>query len=192
MSAITHGAIAQATVQVHQDYFPLLIGSKGATIKALQDKMEANITMPENEVMKSKQMQYVKLHAKSQAVCDKLKAEIKHLMKYYHSPVAQPGVVHLELDIPREQYHIIIGTKGQTMKSIKSNTRAEIHIPRETSLNPNVVVTGSASACAAAKKQISDAIARHASRQEEFANQRFEEAYGDDDYDDYDDEPYYN
>merc|ERR1719272_2280530 len=34
MSSITHGSVAQATVQVHQDYFPLLIGSKGATIKA--------------------------------------------------------------------------------------------------------------------------------------------------------------
>lgn len=191
MSSITHGSVAQATVQVHQDFFPLIIGSKGATIKALQDKMGANISMPENEVMKSKQMQYIKIHAQSQAACDKLKAEIKYLMRYYHSPVAQPGVVHVEIDIPREKFHIIIGTKGQTMKSIKSNTGAEVHIPRDTSLNSNVVLTGTPSACAAAKKQLGDAISRHAARQEEFANARFDE-YHDDDYDDYDNEPEYN
>ena len=86
------------------------------------------------------------------------------------------------MNIPKDRFHIIIGSKGATMKSIKGNSKADINIPRESSINPNVVLTGTMGAIASAKMQIENAIAKDDARQEQWENGYGQDEWGDDGY----------
>lgn len=185
MCKITHGNFVEGTCQVHPDYIPLIIGMKGKglkggeTIRGLQDNTGTNIVMPVS-TPGAKKMLYVKILGSKTGV-DRCKSAIKELMKYYHTDVVHKGITHLELDIPEGQHHVIIGKRGNTIRGIEGNTGAKINIPRPSSINPNVVITGTPSAIANAKKQIDNALIK--------SQQRDDDGYGyDANYDDYDDD----
>lgn len=187
MSRITHGDYKEGTVQVHPDYVPLIIGYKGRglkggeTIRALQERCGVNIVMPTGPNPFKKPL-YVKLLG-SPAGVDKCKAAIKELMRYYHTDVAHPGIKHLELDINDAEHSIIIGKRGQTIRGIEGNTGAKINIPRPTSINSKVVITGTPSQIDAAKKQVDNALRKYHERDQLDPY----EHYDDNDYDDDDD-----
>lgn len=54
----------------------------------------------------------------------------------------------------------LIGTKGQTIRSIQGNTRAKIYIPGKDSVNDKVVIVGTPPQVAAASSQVEKALAR--------------------------------
>eukprot|EP00039_Didymoeca_costata_P024728 m.11266 g.11266 ORF g.11266 m.11266 type:complete len:301 (-) comp4409_c0_seq1:47-949(-) len=192
MCQITHGNFVEGTVQVHPDFLPIIIGSKGKnlkggeTIRALQANTETSVVIPPNS-SHSKKMQYVKILGSRSGV-DRCKAAIKELMRYYHTDIAHPGIQHLEMDIPFGQHHVVVGRRGQTIRGIEGNTGCKINIPRDSSINPNVVIVGTPSGIAAAKRQIENALRKSQEKDEDgygydHMYEEDEEEYNNDDYD---------
>lgn len=67
---------------------------------------------------------------------------IKELIKYYHTAVTHPGVVHEEVDIPASYYNYVIGSKGAEIKHIQGNYSVSVHIPNSDSQCENILVVG--------------------------------------------------
>jgi rRNA processing protein Krr1/Pno1 len=71
------------------------------------------------------------------------KVIITELIKYYHTSVTHPGLVHAEMDVPPNLYKSIIGTRGAGTKLIQANFKVSVHIPNVDSVNKSVVIVGS-------------------------------------------------
>lgn len=85
MCSITHSNFVENFVLVHPDLFHLIIGESGKTIRALQDATSTKIIMP-SDPNPFKKAQHIKLVGQK-ANCDRVKAQIKNLTRFYHCEV---------------------------------------------------------------------------------------------------------
>mmetsp|Transcript_3705 Transcript_3705/g.9277 ORF Transcript_3705/g.9277 Transcript_3705/m.9277 type:complete len:447 (+) Transcript_3705:86-1426(+) len=181
-STITHPGFSEGSVQMLPMYFHILIGKAGVGIRGLQDRFNIKVAMPETKVsMDDTKAQYVKLVG-AKADIERAKADIKAMMRCYYSPTLSPHLTHIELDLGPNQLRDLIGHRGSTIKSIQGDTKTTIHTPRAHSLNPKVVVVGSAADVARARTQIDRALERAVANREARANERFDD-YAEDDED---------
>jgi len=158
----------ESTVSVHSSRFPDLIGSGGAVIKALQAATGARLNMPGDSRGANKNMQ-VRVSGPKASV-QAAKDAIRSIVQYYHSTATHPGFAHEEIDVAQEMFGHLIGPKGATLNHINNNFSVAVHIPRDSSANKNVVVTGLPVNVAKAAAHIRKKVADVQKREEEFKN----------------------
>jgi len=174
-----NGDFSEGSVEVHPDYFHLLIGPGGANIQKLQTVLEVKLAMPPRST--ANKPQWVKIVGSKPAI-EKAKSEIKSMMKFYYSKVINPEWTHVEMDLPSGNYPAIIGVRGNTIKSIQADTKCSVNIPRAHNKNQNVVLVGTAANIARAKTQVERAIERFAEQTQRSYDDQ------DDGWDDYSDD----
>ena len=85
---------------------------------------------------------------------------IKELIADGFSPLTHDNFVKKEVHFPKDKLHVLIGAKGQTIKSIQGNSKAKINIP-DRGTGPagesdvRITVVGTPEAVAQAEKEIS-------------------------------------
>jgi len=77
---------------------------------------------------------------------------IKDLIREGFSDLTHPGYVKAEVDFPKDKLALLIGPKGQTIKSIQGNTRTTIRTP--TVAGQPVIISGPPAGVAQAQKEI--------------------------------------
>mmetsp|Transcript_39143 Transcript_39143/g.88172 ORF Transcript_39143/g.88172 Transcript_39143/m.88172 type:complete len:117 (+) Transcript_39143:246-596(+) len=61
---------------------------------------------------------------------------------YFHHPITHPDTVHEEVEVPEWSVRFLIGKGGSELKHIQNNYKVKMNVPREHSLNKNVVIVG--------------------------------------------------
>jgi len=152
--ALAYDDFAENFVNVHPSCFPDLIGKNGAVVRKIKEELGVEINFPETQKNAPAAKKYkVTLAGKSQDV-EKARAVINNIMMYSHDELTHPGLVHEELEIEAWAWRYIIGTGGSEMKHIQNNFKVKVNIPREHSLNQQVLVVGENDAVYRAKAYI--------------------------------------
>mmetsp|Transcript_25188 Transcript_25188/g.27924 ORF Transcript_25188/g.27924 Transcript_25188/m.27924 type:complete len:228 (+) Transcript_25188:767-1450(+) len=138
---------------VPADRMAAVIGTKFANILAIQEKTNTQITTPDRESSSTKI--YI-VGAKADVA--NAKAAIKNLVLYDYCKYTHPGYVRVDVAYPHDLISLLIGTKGQTIKSIQGNSKCNITIPKIYKGIVNVV--GPKHGCESAKKQIENLLAK--------------------------------
>merc|ERR1719356_185381 len=131
---------AENFLQVYVQSLPEIIGSKGATIIKIKDELGVEINMPSKEEQGEKKCKIDMGGPKEQV--EKCKEVIDHILRYGHHEITHPGETHEELQVEEWAYGAIIGPKGSELRHMQKTFQVKINIPRETSLNQNVVIVG--------------------------------------------------
>jgi len=170
----------EASVAVHPSMLSELVGTKGATIRALQDGCNVKLTIPSSDwrpgdhgVFKPAQVGI----AGKREDCAKAKEAIQSIVRYHHHPITHPGLIHEEVDIEPEYYHAVIGTRGAEIRHIRGNFGCDVHIPNDDSFSQCVIVVGKSDMVGKAVAHIDNLIIR--------SNQRRERKFDDDDDEEY-------
>mmetsp|Transcript_12072 Transcript_12072/g.24982 ORF Transcript_12072/g.24982 Transcript_12072/m.24982 type:complete len:187 (+) Transcript_12072:731-1291(+) len=134
-------------VSVHPRYLAELVGSGGSTIRAIQTNLDVKVTIPPTDWKPNSpqvgKVKNVKVGvAGSKDACVKAKQCIQQIVRYHHSEVTHPGLIHEEVDIPPEFYHCVIGPRGSEIKHIRGNYQCDVHIPNEDSHSEYTIVVG--------------------------------------------------
>jgi len=132
-------------VKVHPSSFPDLIGSKGAVVRKIKEELKVEVNFPDvprDKGAAAGNKTYKVTLAGSAASVEKAKGVITNICMYYHDELTHPNMVHEELDIEQWAHRFIIGRGGSEMKHIQHNWDVKVNIPRDYSLNQNVVVVG--------------------------------------------------
>jgi rRNA processing protein Krr1/Pno1 len=142
--ALQYDDFSENFVQVHPSYFPDLIGKQGAVVRKIKEELGVEVNFPETQKNAQSSKKYkVGLAGSTQAV-EKAKNVINNIMMYSHDELTHPGEVHAELEIEAWAWRYIIGTAGSEMKHIQNNFKVKVCIPRDYSLNQQVLVVGEA------------------------------------------------
>jgi len=140
--ALSYDDFAENFVNVHPSCFPDLIGKQGAVVRKIKEELGVEVNFPETQKNAPPSKKYkVGLAGSAQAV-EKAKNVINNIMMYSHDELTHPGVVHEELEIESWAWRYIIGTAGSEMKHIQNNYKVKVSIPRDHSLNQQVLVVG--------------------------------------------------
>merc|ERR1712238_326017 len=73
---------------------------------------------------------------------EQAKDVINHIVMYGHHEITHPGASHAELEVETWKYSFLIGKGGSELKHIQKNWDVKVNIPRETSVNTNVLIVG--------------------------------------------------
>jgi len=148
----------EGSMSVPTCFHATLIGPKGVTIKKLKDIGNGvEISMPDRATGGER----VRLGGDSDDIA-KCKEAIDDLMKYTHSKIIDPALIHVELDIPESKLGRVIGTKGANVRHIQGTTGATVRTPDRRLgqyMNKNVILVGSQAQVNAAKKMIDATLA---------------------------------
>ena len=152
-STITHPGFVHDDVSVPEDKVGHIIGPSGAYIKAIQDKTKTRINLPEKDSGSSR----VTIVGKKEDVRN-ARLAIKELLTDGYSPLTHDGFVKREVAFPADKLHVLIGSKGQTIKSIQGNSKARIRIPERSAAQGQqevqIAVVGTSEQVAQAEKEI--------------------------------------
>lgn len=181
-SKYTHPDACEGNVHVPSKALGIVIGPQGAHIKAIQQKTGVKVITPD----RSSNSERVTLLGTKEGI-KRAKAAIKQLVTDGFSPLTHEGYIVEELAVPRHRFPVIIGPRGQTIKSIQGDTKASIKIPDVMDDNQNVRVIGSQAAVARAVKQVQKALERY---DEEQAGGKAPQRHQAEDEEE--DEPYYD
>lgn len=142
-------------------YLAEIIGKGGCYIKALQNHYGVKINTPNSVVAKDKPATanepVTKVKISIAGPREKVAAArntIKEIVKYFHSEVTHPGVIHLEMPVPNTMYNYIIGSKGSEIKHIQNSYKVSVHIPNANSVCQEVLIVGLPDNVAAAENHI--------------------------------------
>eukprot|EP00933_Yihiella_yeosuensis_P080007 TRINITY_DN93410_c0_g1_i1.p1 TRINITY_DN93410_c0_g1~~TRINITY_DN93410_c0_g1_i1.p1 ORF type:complete len:482 (-),score=175.76 TRINITY_DN93410_c0_g1_i1:355-1800(-) len=142
-TSLSYEDFSQASVQVHPSMFPELIGKQGAVIKKFKEELQVEVGMPQTppDAIKFKKKYTVTL-AGSNANVAKAKEAINEILKFYHSEVTHPGIVHEEVEIEPWQLQWVIGPKGSEIRHIQNNFHVKLYLAGENSVNPAHILVG--------------------------------------------------
>lgn len=144
-------------------HLPIIIGPKGSHIKAIEAHTGVKITTPtgfgkttvtqsgENVILPSK----VKIGLAGSR--DKLTIArnlILELIKYQHTTITHPNIIHIEMEIAPHYYNFIIGSKGSEIKHIQANYKVTVIIPNTESGHENLLILGEETNVLNAEKHI--------------------------------------
>jgi len=147
-------------VAVNPKHLPIIIGPKGAHIKAIESHTSVKITTPTGfsktapngeNILPSK----VKIGLAGSR--DKLTIArnlILELIKYQHTIITHPNIIHIEMDIASNYYNFIIGSKGSEIKHIQANYKVTVIIPNAESGHEKLLILGEETAVLNAEKHI--------------------------------------
>lgn len=153
----------ESYVAVHPKYLPDIIGKSGSVIRALNNHTGVKITVPTAPKQPGPDGKISKVKIGLAGQKDKVsqcRALIKDLTKFYVTEVTHPGQTYAELEIAKNYYNYIIGSKGSEIKHIQNSYKVQVHIPDEYSVNPNVLIVGEEANVQQAKKHIEKIIDR--------------------------------
>jgi len=137
---LTDPGVVGGSISVPEKSKALLLGPQGAHLKALQTAFTVKISVPNSESSSSQ----VQITGETANV-KKCKAEIKALLNDGFTEVTHPGWVKETVAFPQSMFGILIGPKGNTIKSIQGNNKpVKINMPDKGSLEDNVTVIGPA------------------------------------------------
>merc|ERR1719152_943401 len=63
-------------------------------------------------------------------------------MMYGHHELTHPGQAHKETHVEQWKFSFLIGKGGSEMRHIQNSYRVRVNIPREHSMNQNIVIVG--------------------------------------------------
>eukprot|EP00929_Paragymnodinium_shiwhaense_P124289 TRINITY_DN9944_c0_g2_i1.p1 TRINITY_DN9944_c0_g2~~TRINITY_DN9944_c0_g2_i1.p1 ORF type:complete len:533 (+),score=214.05 TRINITY_DN9944_c0_g2_i1:84-1601(+) len=149
---------AENVVMVHDTSFPDLIGKQGAVVIAMKKELNVEVSFPDTKGAKATGKRHKVTIAGATKNVEKAKEVINDILMYGHHEVTHPGDVHEEMEVPEWCYAALIGKKGSELKHIQNSFHVKVNIPRETSLNQNVVVVGDAMGVKRAKAHIEKAL----------------------------------
>jgi len=132
----------EGNVSVHPSVFPDLIGKQGAIIRKIKDELNVEVGIPQVPKNASKDKKFKVTLAGANDAVEKAKTVVTDICMYGHHELTHPGVLHEELDVATWQYAFLIGKGGSEMRHIQNNYHVRVNIPRDTSMNQNVVVIG--------------------------------------------------
>ena len=152
-STVTHPGWVHDDVSVEERHFGLIIGPGGKYIQAIQQKTATRINLPDKDSGSTR----VTIVGKKEDVRS-ARLAIKELITDGFSPLTHEQFVKREVAFPKDKLHILIGAKGQTIKSIQGNSKAKINIPERGSgvagEDARITVVGTPEAVAQAEKEI--------------------------------------
>lgn len=150
-SNLTHPGTLSDDLTVDPKDMGLIMGPQGATVKLIQKATGAEIKLPERNSNDKK----VLIVGEKEAV-RAAKAALKSLIADGYSPITHPEWIKEEVDFPADRFGILIGNKGQTIKSIQGNSKNQVRIklPERGSKSSTVTVVGLPAAVAQARKEI--------------------------------------
>jgi len=148
-SVLTHPTTLSDEMTVDPDSVGLILGAKGANLKAIQDSTKTRINLPDKNSSSKK----VTIVGEKEGV-KAAKAALRQLIADGFSPLTHPNWIKVEMDFPADKMSILIGKKGQTIKSIQGDTKARINLPEKNSNSSTISVCGPPEAVAKAEKQI--------------------------------------
>ena len=152
-STITHPGYVHDDLSVPDDKMGHIIGPSGAYIKAIQDKTKTRINLPDKDSGSSR----VTIVGKKEDVRS-ARLAIKELLTDGYSPLTHENFVKREVPYPADKLHVLIGSKGQTIKSIQGNSKARIRIPERSAAQGQsevlIAVVGTAEQVAQAEREI--------------------------------------
>ncbi len=152
-STITHVGFVHDDLSVPDDKMGHIIGPSGAYIKAIQDKTKTRINLPDKDSGSNR----VTIVGKKEDVRS-ARLAIKELLVDGYSPLTHEGFVKREVAFPADKLHVLIGAKGQTIKSIQGNSKARIRIPERSAAQGQsevqIAVVGTNEQVAQAEREI--------------------------------------
>ena len=165
-------------ISVHPRYLNEIVGPSGQTIKALQTTLDVKITIPPTDwkpnTVQVGQVKMVKVGiAGSKEGIAQCKQAIEGLMRFHHSEISHPGMIHQEVYVPSEFFHCIIGTRGSEIKHIKGNYKVQVYMPNEDSITENVLVVGKSNNVEKAISYIQTLMDRDAQQREAKYNDEY-------------------
>jgi rRNA processing protein Krr1/Pno1 len=147
---------SEGHMSVHPRNIPDLIGKGGTVRKALEAHTGVRINIPPNVPRTQTTMVKVDL-AGSRSKIAELKKLVKELVKYGHTSITHPGMVHDEIEeeeVNATWYNLIIGKGGSEIRHIQNNFKVSVNIPNEQSPCENLLIVGLPQNVVAAKAYI--------------------------------------
>lgn len=160
-SSITDPGTVSGQIAVPPSKLGIVIGPGGANIRTLMEKTETKINTPD----KGSDSNKVSIAGKKDNV-RRAKDAIKQLMDLGFSDITHEGWIMKEVEFPADKYNLLIGPRGQTIKSIQGDTKCKVNIPNPTSEIQEVTVVGHVSNVDRAIKQILRLITRDEEKQQ--------------------------
>lgn len=148
-SSITHPGTLSDDITVESTNIGVIVGANGATLRTIQEKTGTKINLPEKNSTSKK----VTIVGEKEGV-KAAKAALRSLIADGFSTLTHEGWIRVEMPFPSDKFGILLGAKGQTIKSIQGQTKARINLPEKGSKAASISIVGTPAAVAAAEKDI--------------------------------------
>jgi len=181
--ALEYEDFSEHFIAVHPSYFPEIIGKQGAVIRKIKDEVGVSVNIPSDAPKNPPATKKYKVTlAGTSAAVEKAKEVINDIIMYYHHPITHPDQVHEEIEVPGWCISFIIGKGGSELKHIQNNYKVKMNVPREQSLNKNVVIVGERWNVDRAKAYVEKVLwnAEHAPRGRDRGEGGGDDGWGDD------------
>jgi rRNA processing protein Krr1/Pno1 len=150
-SPITHPGMSKNDIAVEERFHSRLVGSKGTTMRALQDATGTSIKLPSKGTK-------VSIVGESKGIA-LAKQYIQQLVADGFCAATHPGWTKMEIPFPEDRFGILIGPNGSNIRHICNSTGSQLNIPKSGSANMNLTLSGTLESIAAAKKLIDRTLA---------------------------------
>merc|ERR1719433_2162578 len=181
--ALEYEDFSEHFVAVHPSYFPEIIGKQGAVIRKIKDEVGVSVNIPSDAPKNPPANKKYKVTLAGTATAvEKAKEVINEIIMYYHHPITHPDQVHEEIEVPNWCISFIIGKGGSELKHIQNNYKVKMNVPREQSVNKNVVIVGERWNVDRAKAYVEKVLwnAEHAPRGRDRGEGGGDDGWGDD------------
>lgn len=122
---ITHAGTVDMIVAIPDNKRGIVIGSKGANIKMLQEKLGVKVNFPEKG---SEDGVSIVGDAKAVQECA---VAIKMLMEQGYSSVTHENFVQVNINVSRDMLKNLIGVGGSVIRGLQKSTGVQINIPSD-------------------------------------------------------------
>jgi len=150
-SQFTHPGHLSDDLNIDPKQVGQVIGANGANLRKIQDATGTKINLPE----KGSNSKKITIVGEKEGV-KAAKAAIKSLIADGFSSITNPTWIKREVDVPQDKFGVLIGPKGQSIKSIQGDTQTRINLPAKDSkdASSSVSVVGEEAGVLRALKQI--------------------------------------
>eukprot|EP00941_MAST-03F_sp_MAST-3F-sp1_P000040 g40.t1 len=156
-STLVDPNLFEGYVKVDPSRFHEIMGRGGATIRALQEKLNVRINVPKE---RHSQVSHRVMIVGEKVAVKKSKEVIRQLLAQHYTSITHPGFTHVEVNCPSTHYSLVIGERGQTIKSIEGDTKCKIHIPGKLDAHQNILIVGPAEKVEIAAKRVNKIVER--------------------------------
>jgi len=141
-TSLMYEDFAEGSANVHPSCFPDLIGTKGAVIRTIKDKLGVEVSIPKVPEGTPPGKKFKVGLAGSADKVETAKDVIQSIAKYGYHEVTHPGQKHEEMEVEQRQFGFIVGRGGSELKHIQKNWEVKVTLPREHSECQSVLVVG--------------------------------------------------
>jgi len=178
-TSLAYENFSDMAVMVHPSAFPDLIGSGGVIIRKMKEALKVEVNIPPVPKNAPPGKKYAVTIAGKKEDAENAKKVIEDIVMFYHHPITHEGMEHLEMQIDPWSYSYLIGTKGSELRHIQKTFDVKVYIPRDNSVNENVVVVGSKHNCDRTKAYIEKSLAKAAEPRGRDSKDKADDHWGD-------------